>query len=73
MYNQFLSASQIYSPIYRLPILGVDRGKQKNVIKRGMSKVFAGVGNDLFCKAKTTMLCNGVKDIVTKSRSWFLK
>lgn len=54
------------SPIYGMPILEVDRAKQTIVIKRGMSKGFAGVENELFFKEKTVMLFGSAREMVTQ-------
>ncbi len=54
------------SPIYGMPILEVDRAKQTIVIKRGMSKGFAGVENELFFKEKTVMLFGSAREMITQ-------
>jgi NAD(P) transhydrogenase subunit beta len=54
------------SPIYGMPILEVDKAQHAIVIKRGMSKGFAGVENELFYKDKTMMLFGSAKDVVAQ-------
>jgi NAD(P) transhydrogenase subunit beta len=54
------------SPIYGMPILEVDKAKHTIVIKRGMSKGFAGVENELFFNDKTMMLFGSAKDVVNQ-------
>jgi NAD(P) transhydrogenase subunit beta len=54
------------SPIYGMPILEVDKAQHTIVIKRGMSKGFAGVENELFYKDKTMMLFGSARDVVTE-------
>jgi len=54
------------SPIYGMPILEVDRAKHTIVIKRGMSKGFAGVENELFYKDRTLMLFGSAREMVTQ-------
>ena len=45
-----------HSPIYGMPIIRVHESKKVVVIKRGMSKGYAGVENRLFGEANCTML-----------------
>lgn len=54
------------SPIYGMPILEVDKAKHTIVIKRGMSKGFAGVENELFFNDKTMMLFGSAKEVVNQ-------
>jgi H+-translocating NAD(P) transhydrogenase subunit beta len=54
------------SPIYGMPILEVDKAHHTIVIKRGMSKGFAGVENELFFKDKTMMLFGSARDVVAE-------
>lgn len=54
------------SPIYGMPILEVDRAQHTIVIKRGMSKGFAGVENDLFFHDKTMMMFGSARDVVAQ-------
>ncbi len=49
------------SPIYGMPVLKVDEARSIIVLKRGMSPGFAGVENELFHNAKTTMLFGDAK------------
>jgi H+-translocating NAD(P) transhydrogenase subunit beta len=54
------------SPIFGMPILEVDKAQHTIVIKRGMSKGFAGVENELFFKDKTMMLFGSARDVVAQ-------
>ncbi|MBD2092632.1 NAD(P)(+) transhydrogenase (Re/Si-specific) subunit beta [Microcoleus sp. FACHB-1515] len=54
------------SPIYGMPILEVDKAQHTIVIKRGMSKGFAGVENDLFFHDKTMMMFGSARDVVAQ-------
>ena len=52
------------SPLYGMPILDVDFSKNIIVLKRSMRSGFAGVENELFYDAKTSMLFGDAKDSV---------
>jgi NAD(P) transhydrogenase subunit beta len=54
------------SPIYGMPILDVDHAKSIIVLKRSMNPGFAGIENDLFYNAKTSMLFGDAKASITK-------
>ncbi|MBA2424377.1 MAG: NAD(P)(+) transhydrogenase (Re/Si-specific) subunit beta [Actinomycetota bacterium] len=54
------------SPIYGMPILDVDKAVSIVVLKRSMSPGFAGIDNELYLDAKTTMLFGDAKDSVLK-------
>jgi NAD(P) transhydrogenase subunit beta len=49
------------SPIYGMPILNVDQSKAVIVMKRSMNPGFAGIENELFYDAKTSMLFGDAK------------
>jgi NAD(P) transhydrogenase subunit beta len=52
------------SPIYGMPILGVDRARTVMVIKRSMSPGFAGIDNELHHMERTMMLFGDAKSVV---------
>ncbi|RDI73778.1 NAD/NADP transhydrogenase beta subunit [Gaiella occulta] len=54
------------SPIYGMPILDVDRAASVVVMKRSMNPGFAGIDNELYLDAKTTMLFGDAKESVVK-------
>ena len=52
------------SPLYRMPILDVDRAKSVIVIKRSMNPGFAGIDNELYYNEKTAMLFGDAKKML---------
>ncbi len=52
------------SPIHGMPILNVDQARSIIVLKRGMSPGFAGIENELYYDAKTSMLFGDAKSSV---------
>ena len=54
------------SPIYGMPILNVDQARTIIVMKRSMNPGFAGIENELFYDAKTSMLFGDAKSSLTK-------
>jgi len=54
------------SPIYGMPILDVDKAASVVVMKRSMAPGFAGIDNELYLDARTTMLFGDAKDSIVK-------
>jgi len=54
------------SPLYGMPILNVDEAANVVVLKRSMSPGFAGVDNELYYNAKTSMLFGDARASVEK-------
>jgi len=54
------------SPIYGMPILNVDQAQQVVVLKRSMRPGFAGIDNELYTEAGTSMLFGDAKESVQK-------
>lgn len=54
------------SPIFGMPILNVDQAQHIIVLKRSMKSGFAGIENELFYNAKTTMLFGDARESLTK-------
>ena len=54
------------SPIYRMPILDVDKARTVMVIKRSLNPGFAGIDNQLYYLDKTLMLFGDAKAFTTQ-------
>jgi NAD/NADP transhydrogenase beta subunit len=52
------------SPIYGMPVLKVNQSRSVIVLKRSMSPGFAGIDNELYYDAKTSMLFGDAKSSV---------
>ncbi|MDX6592881.1 MAG: H+-translocating transhydrogenase subunit beta [Gaiellales bacterium] len=52
------------SPIYGMPVLNVEESAAVVVLKRSMNTGFAGIENELFYDAKTTMLFGDAKESI---------
>ncbi len=54
------------APIYGMPILNADEGRQIVFMKRSMRPGFAGIENELLFDPKTTLLFGDAKDTMSK-------
>ncbi len=54
------------SPIYGMPILDVQSSRNIIIVKRSMNPGYAGIENELFYNAKTSMLFGDAKKVLTE-------
>jgi NAD(P) transhydrogenase subunit beta len=54
------------SPIFGMPIINADHARSVIVLKRSMASGFAGIENELFYNAKTSMLFGDAKQSLSK-------